>query len=257
VRVKALAIGTLVLAGCGGYIGSGQPPKAATTRTASVQVSVGGDEPQTVERALAWVTGAASSVKRVSAGGDRKLRLDGKLVLTRFVLGTDAAFTLRVSPAPGEAGESRTFEKKSINGNLRNEIEKLVTTAVLWALEWPVDGNGHAWSPEAPRTTAPLTTAPLTTAPLTTAPLTTAPLTTAPLTTAPPTASALTTAPPTASALTTAAPAASPPTASPPTLRRPATAPAGARTITPPPARAAKLTPPPARAAKHRPHRRR
>jgi hypothetical protein len=132
VRVLALLP---ILAGCGGYIGTGAPPKVAVAQPLSVQIKVAGDQRDTVERALGWVIQSSSPVKRVSDGGDRQLLLTGKLILEKFVLGTDAAFTLQVSQVEGDPGESKRFAKVSINGNLHNEVEKLVTEAVVWALE--------------------------------------------------------------------------------------------------------------------------
>jgi hypothetical protein len=132
--VRFLALLAL-LAGCGGYIGTGMPPKVAVAQPMSVQIKVAGDQRDTVERALGWVIQAGSPIKRVSEGGDRQLTLTGTLIQEKYVLGTDAAFTLRVSQVEGDPGESKRFTKVSINGNLHNEVEKLVTEAVVWALE--------------------------------------------------------------------------------------------------------------------------
>jgi hypothetical protein len=111
----------------------------AAVQPVSCQIKIAGDRKDTVERALGWVIDSRSPVKRVSEGGERQVTLTGTLRQEKFVLGTDAAFTMQVSLVEGEAGETRRFEKKSITGNLHNEIEKLITDAVVWALERAAD----------------------------------------------------------------------------------------------------------------------
>jgi len=140
----------LLLVGCGGYIGTGAPPTLDAQRNLTVQIAVSGDRGPDVERALDWVLGRSRTVKRVKQGGELQLALAGKLAREKFVLGTDCTFTLRASTVEGDPGETRSFVKKSITGNLEVETERLITDAVVWALERAAQGPIATHPVEAP-----------------------------------------------------------------------------------------------------------
>jgi hypothetical protein len=130
-----LALVAVLSTGCGVYIGVAQPPRLTATRQTSVQVLTQGPLADTVARAVDWVLTTTSSVKRVRDGGEL-LRLEAMLEKEQTILGgSDLNVAMRAWSSDNDPGETRNFRRRNVTSNVSVEVERLVTEAVVWALE--------------------------------------------------------------------------------------------------------------------------
>jgi hypothetical protein len=95
-----------------------------------------------------------ASMKRVRAGGDARVRLEGKLTENRAILaGTDASFRMTLVATRGSEEllrDAREWKKQSISSGLYAEEEHLVVDGVTWALGRAAATLGEEPPPPAP-----------------------------------------------------------------------------------------------------------
>lgn len=129
----------LFSAGCGyAVIGAGPPPRLHAPRPITLEVDVAGEPQALMDDAVQWILKGDTSMKRVRAGGDARVRLEGKLSEQRAILaGTDARFRMTLVAVRGNEEvlrDAHEWQKQNIGSGLYAEEEHLVVDAVAWAL---------------------------------------------------------------------------------------------------------------------------